>query len=317
MTITSVKDKRVAVTGTFVDISRTDAEKGLVGLGAILSDVSKHTAMLFAGQGGGSKRTKAQSLGIPVYGEEELLALLRPDGDIAKERHPEATTAEPAAGPLANFIARFRLMVAELQKHPEVVVLHYSIAKPAPETTLNRVRQALGGLHPAVENVYRQCNGAQLMWVDKKNPDVDEVVSIATQRKVARKFTAYELDILGSRIDGVVNLAPVLSLADVGAGKGLVWFDFMKDEELRFAQGLRVFDWYYFFNMAALQLQDGGTSDTVYIGDDHGACFTDFPTRSFETYMQAVLAGFGAIKHRGSTEPRSLDTVLAEVRRRR
>ena len=38
--------------------------------------MTKNTTYLVAGEGGGSKRDKAAKLGIPVIGEEELIAML-------------------------------------------------------------------------------------------------------------------------------------------------------------------------------------------------------------------------------------------------
>lgn len=67
----------IVLTGTFEAMSRNVAKEKLQQLGAKVSgSVSAKTHKVFAGPGAGSKLTKAQSLGISVGDEAELLALL-------------------------------------------------------------------------------------------------------------------------------------------------------------------------------------------------------------------------------------------------
>ena len=47
--------------------------------GKVSGAVSSKTNYLLAGEGGGSKQTKAESLGVPVIGEEELNSLIGGD----------------------------------------------------------------------------------------------------------------------------------------------------------------------------------------------------------------------------------------------
>ncbi len=66
--------KTVVITGTLPTLSRKEAQEMLESLGARVSgSVSKKTDYLLAGENAGSKLTKAQSLGIPLLSEEELL----------------------------------------------------------------------------------------------------------------------------------------------------------------------------------------------------------------------------------------------------
>lgn len=65
------------LTGTLTDMSRDQAKAQLQELGAkVTGSVSKKTTAVFAGESPGSKVTKAQELGVPVYDEAELLKLL-------------------------------------------------------------------------------------------------------------------------------------------------------------------------------------------------------------------------------------------------
>jgi len=65
------------ITGTLESISRDEAKDQLQALGAKVSgSVSSKTYALIAGLGGGSKRSKAEKLAIPIIEELALLALL-------------------------------------------------------------------------------------------------------------------------------------------------------------------------------------------------------------------------------------------------
>ena len=65
------------LTGTLDTLSRTAAKQKLTELGAkVAGSVSAKTTVLVAGPGAGSKLEKAQSLGIDILTEAELIALL-------------------------------------------------------------------------------------------------------------------------------------------------------------------------------------------------------------------------------------------------
>lgn len=65
------------LTGTLTELTRDDAKAQLQALGAKVSgSVSKKTTAVIAGEAAGSKLTKAESLGVPVLSEADLLQLL-------------------------------------------------------------------------------------------------------------------------------------------------------------------------------------------------------------------------------------------------
>ncbi|MCF3481873.1 NAD-dependent DNA ligase LigA [Stenotrophomonas maltophilia] len=67
----------VVLTGTLAQLTRDAAKERLEGLGAKVSgSVSKKTSFVVAGTEAGSKLDKAQSLGVPVWDEDRLLAYL-------------------------------------------------------------------------------------------------------------------------------------------------------------------------------------------------------------------------------------------------
>ena len=74
---TPLEGLRFVLTGRFGAMTRPQAEAQLKSLGAAVgSSVSKNTTALFAGEAAGSKRTKAESLGLPIWDEDRLIDAL-------------------------------------------------------------------------------------------------------------------------------------------------------------------------------------------------------------------------------------------------
>ena len=74
---TPLEGLRFVLTGRFGAMTRPEAEAQLKSLGAAVgSSVSKNTTALFAGEAAGSKRTKAESLGLPIWDEDRLIDAL-------------------------------------------------------------------------------------------------------------------------------------------------------------------------------------------------------------------------------------------------
>ena len=68
----------IVLTGTLTSLSRDEAKERLETLGAKVSgSVSKKTSFVVAGEAAGSKLDKAQELGVPVWDEAQLQALLK------------------------------------------------------------------------------------------------------------------------------------------------------------------------------------------------------------------------------------------------
>jgi DNA ligase (NAD+) len=66
------------LTGTLTSMTRDEAKAKLIALGAkVAGSVSKNTTAVFAGEKAGSKLTKAESLGVSVKSEEDLINLLQ------------------------------------------------------------------------------------------------------------------------------------------------------------------------------------------------------------------------------------------------
>jgi DNA ligase (NAD+) len=68
----------IVVTGSIPGFSRDGAEEAVRGAGGKpTSSVSKNTSLVVAGEGAGSKRTKAEQLGVPIVEAESFATLLR------------------------------------------------------------------------------------------------------------------------------------------------------------------------------------------------------------------------------------------------
>lgn len=69
--------KTVVLTGSLEQLTRTEAKRRIEALGGhVASAVSKRTDFVIAGDKAGSKRKKAEELGIPVFDEDKLIELL-------------------------------------------------------------------------------------------------------------------------------------------------------------------------------------------------------------------------------------------------
>jgi DNA ligase (NAD+) len=76
-TTAPLEGQTFVLTGTLASLSRDEAKDRLEALGAKVSgSVSKKTSAVIAGEATGSKLGKAQELGVPVWDEAQLLALL-------------------------------------------------------------------------------------------------------------------------------------------------------------------------------------------------------------------------------------------------
>ena len=69
--------KTIVATGKLVNYTRDGIQMKLLSLGATpASSVTKKTDYVIVGEKAGSKLTKAQTLGVPVIDEAELLRML-------------------------------------------------------------------------------------------------------------------------------------------------------------------------------------------------------------------------------------------------
>lgn len=71
-------NKRVVITGSLAELKRDEAKELLLSLGAkVSSSVSKNTDYLICGEAPGSKREKAETLGVEILEEQAFLAMMK------------------------------------------------------------------------------------------------------------------------------------------------------------------------------------------------------------------------------------------------
>ena len=106
---TPLNGLRFVITGRFAAVTRPQAEAQLKAFGArVGSSVSKNTTALFAGEAAGSKRTKAESLGLPIWDEDRLVQVLDTP-TVALRWLEESSEAEPIDDEREQNSARLRV----------------------------------------------------------------------------------------------------------------------------------------------------------------------------------------------------------------
>lgn len=102
----NVKGKTVVLTGTLTQLKRDEAQAKLEALGAkVAGSVSKNTDLLFVGVNAGSKKAKAEQLGIPVHDEDALMAVLAIKVAPAAKKVAERRAAPKATGKAPTNVA--------------------------------------------------------------------------------------------------------------------------------------------------------------------------------------------------------------------
>jgi len=73
-----LKDKKIVVTGSFEYYARKEYEDEIIERfgGKKVAAISSKTSFLLAGKGGGSKRSKAEKLGVEIINEEDFLKMI-------------------------------------------------------------------------------------------------------------------------------------------------------------------------------------------------------------------------------------------------
>ncbi len=160
--------KTVVLTGTFVTMKRSEAEKVMKEAGASVSgSVSKKTDILIHGDNAGSKLTKAQSLGVKLMTELEMVEALKAGGAGADELQGADTLLKKAAAEKAKndtemtaVAAELRLFVANLEKRPDIRVKVAKLGRKAAKEDVEYVRL----LAPQLGDFYAEMNGAHVEW---------------------------------------------------------------------------------------------------------------------------------------------------------
>jgi hypothetical protein len=164
---------------------------------------------------------------------------------------------------MATYADRFRSMIAELEADPRIAVTRAYIAPPATDKAIERAHAALGfKLARDVLDFYRSANGVSLRW---------ELAGKGKPKKSTTPFT----NIDDTQAPGLVHLMPIEAVCEA-TYEEILWFDHMTETNDRvkvggarvklidFAKGLRPFDYYSEFRMAAFYVGGRAPSPPFY-----------------------------------------------------
>lgn len=192
---------------------------------------------------------------------------------------------------------------------------------------------------------YRQADGLSLRWIHRDNPVFDAKQHRRVQGRLVPGFVskapiARGLDVIDNSgaDDGCICLLPVREAFVDADWEDMLYFDWMTDAEkqdrddksyglLSFRRSLRIFDFFSYYEMAAVPTLE--KSLPVIVGTDHGADW-DGRTVDFEAYWEFVLAHYGSVHARSEafvlpnpeggaarpgSRPAALDDALVVCRR--
>lgn len=182
----NVDGKKVVLTGTFSQMKRKAAGEALAGLGAIVSgSISSKTDMLFAGAKAGSKLAKAESLGVPVYDEARLMAILEAAGATtegqpkaepkkaaakkkpARKKKPAAKKPADPGPPKVSLRRRFEIALGRMRRRGDVVVFDFMNMGPQP------IGKVKGQMPDDLVELYRDLGATRLHWRFEDDPEKD------------------------------------------------------------------------------------------------------------------------------------------------
>ncbi len=192
--------KKIVLTGTFATMKRSVAKKVLTEAGAkVGSSVSKNTELLIHGSDAGSKLAKAQSLGIEIMTEAEMVVILNKAGAGSEELAgasdkiaAKAAAAEKAFAEVRGVIAKvhdqqieeYTMTVGAMlnvylrlfEKRADVDVVRSRRDAPTPE---KKLKSLLGTVPDWLLAFYAECGGVELLWCFKGTQD--EGVEVASK----------------------------------------------------------------------------------------------------------------------------------------
>ncbi len=185
---------------------------------------------------------------------------------------------------MLRFREAFETCVARLHAVPQIAVTHCWLGAPATDQAIAEAEAAIGPLPATLRAFYKQCDGAQLRWIDRESPEFD-----ADDDKPL--VTTYDWLVEGNdrSADGVIHLLPLRGLCEDRDG----------EEE----EGVRSFDVFGASSgTVALVCTDGrggrgALTTSLSFGSDSNACW-DRCDIELAAYLEAVLGCYGHIDRR-------------------
>ncbi len=218
---------------------------------------------------------------------------------------------------MPDYRVRLLKMIAELKADPTVEVIVAKVGEPADDASIEELEEAQGAqIHPEVLSFYRACDGVQLLWYTVGDPavDPDEARALAgafsAMDDVAIVERMNQLAFGLHRYNGAINIPPIEAMADLpdlrgyaaGPARYAIEFAGRAYPAHEFFASIKVFDFYHHYTYAGMVFATAADKallqPLVGLGDDHGACWTDYSPISFSEYIDMIIATFGAVKGR-------------------
>lgn len=173
---------------------------------------------------------------------------------------------------------RLESLVAELTRHPRVLVTHFWMGPRATEAELSEVERVVGPLPPSVRAFYAAVNGVQLRWIDRESPEYTDADEGPMGTTYVVRMGA---DAHGG--DGLVDIGPVATLVEVE--------DIYSDGD-----EVRAFDTIDDIGMVAFA-RGAAVTTRLRVGSDHNVEWDAIPF-DFTEYLELLLATYGHAAHR-------------------
>jgi len=215
---------------------------------------------------------------------------------------------------MKTFLTDLRAKVEELEARDDIVLLNWDVGEPASNDAFASVENHLGAPLPApIRDIYRQADGLSLRWIHRDNPVFKPETHQRVQGRLVPGFVSKEpipkgLDVIDNSgaDDGCICLLPVREAFIDADWEDMNYFDWMTDEEkeerdhksygvLSYRRALRIFDFFSFYEMAAVLTLE--KSLPVIVGTDHGADWSG-PSLDFQSYWEFVLSYYGSFQAR-------------------
>ncbi len=301
-----IAGKTIALTGTFTQLKRAEAEAKLTALGAtIAKSLNAKTDLLICGDKAGSKIAKAQSLKVQVQDEAWLMDILA-GGDGEVER-------APLEGPLHDYMARLDAWVSAMRARPGIIAGYYA----APGASADRIdklakKWGLDSFSPAIRNLYLQADGFCVFWIDGNMPNLKEswdphrrhfylnMIAIGEQPSRLRAPQPSEVESFPWEFGGIAWVLPIADALKQERGYYSFAYNVISDHETRGAYGrewrgesleraIRVCEAGLQYYPVGFVMDPPQADPPVILGDDHGACWTDSRELRFESYLEGLL----------------------------
>lgn len=298
-----IHGKTVALTGTFSKMKRAEVSAEIEKLGGIVAkSLTRKCDILIYGERAGSKLNQAQSMGVELYNEDGLIALLQGKDFDAEQKQN---------GPLSDYMDRVEKRVAELRADPRIFVRYYR-APGVSSTTLQKMAKNwdVDAWSESIQNFYRQANGFMLCWFAQQHPDWKQYKDSIRLSETSFP-TSYQMENLPWELGGMIWLLPIEDALNPKAGYINFAYDVLdpqterqlcgrsfRGEELE--RSIRVFEYAIHYYPIGFLSGKGISDPFVLCGDDYGACWEGSSVTNFEGYLENLLSSYGRIDARRS-----------------